>query len=282
MIKNGKLFGKINIIDLLVVLVAIVAIAAIVLFVLKPKDGGDTLIMKYRIEEVDEFVAEKVHVGDDLYDDTFSLDLGKVIDVELDDSITYGGITNGVYTVGTKEGYHSMIITGECKGEKTSLGAEIGGKKYGVGHSFVLRAGDAKLYLRVYDIKLKEDVDESENNIVEEPLTEVKFTLFLEEIENYVAEAIKVGAPVKNTDRNGDLGTVSAVTLEDSISYYETEEGFKLGSREGYSSVYVECTAMGRITDEGIEVDGKTYSVGDSFNTRLGTAKAYLKIRSIG
>ena len=46
MIKNGKLFGKINIIDLMVVLVVLVAIAAVALFILKPKDGGDTLIMK--------------------------------------------------------------------------------------------------------------------------------------------------------------------------------------------------------------------------------------------
>ena len=283
MIKNGKLFGKINIIDLLVILVVLVAVAAVALFLLKPKDGGDTLIMKFRIEEVDEFVAEKVHIGDDLYDDTFSLDLGKVTEIEIDDSITYGGITNGVYTVGSKEGYKSMIITGECKGTKTSLGAEIGGKKYGVGHSFVLRAGDAKLYLRVYDIMLKDDYDKQneENAQKAEPLSEIKLTLFLEEIEDYVADSITIGAPVKNTDRNGELGIVSNVRIEDSISYHETEDGFKISSKEGYSSIYIECTAMGKITDEGVEIDGKTYNIGDGFNVRLGTTKAYLKLRSV-
>ena len=282
MIKNGKLFGKINIIDLLVILVVLVAIAAVAVFVLKPKDGGDTLIMKFRIEEVDEFVAEKVHVGDDLYDDTFSLDLGKVIDVELDDSMSYGGLTNGVYTLGTKENYYSMIITGECKGEKTSLGAEIGGKKYGVGHSFVLRAGDAKLYLRVYDIKLKEDVTENENNEVEQPLTEVKLSLYATEVEGFVAESITAGDKAKNTDRNGELGQVSEVVLSDSQSYYETEDGIKLGSKEGFYAVTVNCTAMGVVTDEGIEVDGKLYSVGDAFNARFGNTTLRVMVRSIG
>ena len=70
MVKNGKLFGKINIIDLLVILVILAAIAAVAVFLFMPKSGGDTLIMKFRIEEVDEFVAKKVHVGDELYDDT--------------------------------------------------------------------------------------------------------------------------------------------------------------------------------------------------------------------
>lgn len=282
MIKNGKLFGKINIIDLMVVLVVLVAIAAVALFILKPKDGGDTLIMKFRIEEVDEFVAEKVHIGDDLYDDTFSLDLGKVIDVELDDSMSYGGLTNGVYTLGTKENYYSMIITGECKGEKTSLGAEIGGKKYGVGHSFVLRAGDAKLYLRVYDIKLKEDVIESEKNEVEEPLTEVKLTLHATEVEGFVAESIKTGVKTKNTDRNGELGNVSDVALAASESYYETDSGIMLGSKEGYYSVTVTCTAMGVVTEEGIEVDGKLYSIGDAFNARFGSTSLRVMVSSIG
>ena len=126
MLKNGKLFGKINIIDFLAVLALIVVIAAAAVFVLRPKDGGDTLVMKFRIEEVDGFVAKKVHVGDELYDDTNLQDIGVVTDVELSDSISYGQVNDSVYTLTSKEGYYSMIITGEVKGRKTKLGAEIG------------------------------------------------------------------------------------------------------------------------------------------------------------
>ncbi len=119
-------------------------------------NNQDILIIKYRIEEVDESVTEKIKVGDKLYDDTYSLELGKVIDVEIDDSISYSQTDDeNNYSITSKEGYKSMIITGECKGTKTKQGAEIGGRKYGVGHSFVLSTGDAKLYLRVYDIQSK-------------------------------------------------------------------------------------------------------------------------------
>lgn len=91
-------------------------IAAAAVFVLRPKDGGDTLVMKFRIEVVDGFVAEKVHVGDELYDDTNLQDIGVVTDVELSDSISYGQVNDSVYTLTSKEGYYSMIITGEDQG----------------------------------------------------------------------------------------------------------------------------------------------------------------------
>ena len=285
MIKNGKLFGKINIIDLLVILVVLVAVAAVALFVLKPKDGGDTLIMKFRIEEVDEFVAEKVHNGDALYDDTYSLDLGFICEnPEISDSITYGGVTDGVYTVGTKEGYCSMVITGECKGTKTSLGAEIGGKKYGVGHTFVLRAGDAKLYLRVYDIKLKEDYEKQQKESGNEvkTLKDVKLSLYTPEIESYIAESIKVGAPAANADKSQTLGTVTNVTVGESKSYIETEDGISLVAKPEYSSLTVECTAKGEITDEGVVIDGKLFSMGDTFTLRAGSTKVFVKVSYVG
>ena len=113
MLKNGKLFGKINVIDFLAILAVVVVIAAAAVFVLRPKD--DTLIIKFRIEEVDGFVAKKVHIGDEMYDDTNLQDIGVVTDVELSDSISYGQVNDSVYTLTSKEGYYSMIITGEVK-----------------------------------------------------------------------------------------------------------------------------------------------------------------------
>jgi len=284
MIKNGKLFGKINVIDLLVVLVILVAIAAVVVFVLMPKDGADELVMKFRIEEVDQFVAKKVKIGDSLYDDTYSLDLGKVTDIEIGDSISYGEVSDGVYTINTKEGYYSMIITGECKGNKTNLGAEIAGKKYGVGHTFVLRAGDAKLYLRVYDIMLKEDYDkqQTEQGNENENLKDVKVTLYAPEIETFVAESVEVGEKVKNIEKNCEIGAVSAVNLSESKSYVETEQGIVLVSKPDFSSISIECTVTGELTDEGLKIEGKLLSVGDTFDVRAGSTKLPVMISYIG
>lgn len=156
--EKGRLFGKINIIDLIVLLVIIAAVAIVGLSFAKgdSTESQDTLVMKYYIEEANDFVAEKVQVGDMLYDDNEEIELGKVTDVEIGEPVSWAGTADGQYVQVSRDGFSSMIITGEVAGTKTDIGAEINGVKYGVGHTMVLRAGDAKLYLRVYDIAVKE------------------------------------------------------------------------------------------------------------------------------
>lgn len=271
MIKNGKLFGKINIIDFLVVLVILVGIAAVAAFLFIPRGAGDELVMKFMIEEVDAFVADKVKVGDELYDESFSLDLGYVTAVEKGPSVSYIENAKGGYTRISKEGLYSMVITGEVMGEKTSLGAEIGGKKYGVGHTFVLRAGDAKLYLRVYDIQLKSDVASSENQAENQTPTDVIITLFTPETEEFIAESLQNNVAV--TIAGNTFGNAAEVKTAPSESYIESASGFVSASKPGYKAVTVEVYASGIVSDSGVTIDGKLYSIGDSFDVRVGNVK---------
>lgn len=282
MLKNGKVFGKINIIDLLAILVAVVAIAAVAVFFLRPKSGGDTLIMKFRIEEVDEFVAEKVHVGDDLYDDTYQQELGVVTDVELDNSISYGEVVDGVYTLTSKEGYYSMIITGEVQGTKTSLGAEIGGEKYGVGHTMVLRAGDAKLYLRVYDIAVKEEDGTSSESEKPAELTPVGVSFYTPEVEDFILTNMALGDAVSDAARKTEFGTVQTLDIADAAVYVETPDGLITSAKEGFSSARIDVTVQGELTADGVKVDGRVYSVGDELNLRIGSSRLTVKICAIG
>ena len=270
MIKNGKLFGKINIIDFLVVLVILVAVAAVAAFVFMPKDTGDELVMKFMIEEVDEFVADKVNIGNALYDNDFSISLGYVTDIEKGPSVSYFENKDGTYSRIAKEGLYSMIITGEVMGEKTSLGAEIGGKKYGVGHSFVLRAGDAKLYLRVYDIQLKSDVVASENQQSQE-YSDVVIGLYAPEIEDFIAENLT--SDTTATIPGSALGNVTDVKKEPSESLMEGPSGFISASKPGYNSVTVELAAKGILSESGITIDGKLHSIGDTLDVRVGNVK---------
>ncbi len=155
--KKGKLFGKINIIDLLILVILVAAIAVLgVKFLGKGGKDVQTLEMKFHIEEVDTWVTENVQVGDALYDGTYEQNLGVVTNVETGQSKTWGQNADGQYVLSSRDGYNSMTITGEVQGTKTAVGAEVNGQLYGVGHSMVLYAGDAKLYLRVQDIRVKE------------------------------------------------------------------------------------------------------------------------------
>ena len=283
MFKNGKLFGKINIIDFLAALAVIVVLAAAAVFVLRPKDGDDTLIMKFRIEEVDGFVADKVHVGDELYDDTYLQDIGVVTDVELADSISYGQVNDSVYTLTTKEGYYSMIITGEVKGTKTKLGAEIGGKKYGVGHSMVLRAGDAKMYLRIYDIALKDENGTQNTDDAADTKTDVKLVLYTEEVPAFVAENIQAGdKAVDAARRSTELGTVETIETADAVVFAETANGLEQCAKPGYVSVTLTTTAHAELVEGGVKIGERIYSVGDEIDMRAGSSRLTALVRSIG
>ena len=269
MIKNGKLFGKINVIDFLVILVILVGIAAVAVFLFVPRGAGDELVMKYMIEEVDTFVADKVKIGDKLYDESFSLELGEVTAVEKGPSVSYIENARGGYSRISKDGLYSMIITGEVMGKKTSLGAEIGGKKYGIGHTFVLRAGDAKLYLRVYDIQLKSDASSEENDM---PATsDVIITLFAPETEEYITESL-----ISDTDVTvaGNLfGKAAEIKTAPSESYAEGDNGFVSASKPGYKSVTVDVAACGILSDDGVTIDRRLYSIGDTVDIRVGNVK---------
>ena len=149
---------KINIIDLLIIIVIVAAIAfAAVAISKKANQKADpTLLIQYYIEEVDDWVADEVKIGADLYDDNAEVNLGKVVDIERKEAISWGATSEGQYVQTSRDGFSSLLITGEVQGQKTGIGATIDNQKYGVGHSMVLRAGDAKMYLRVYNISVKE------------------------------------------------------------------------------------------------------------------------------
>lgn len=156
--EKGKLFGKVNIIDLiiLIAIVAAVAVVGINFFRSNTSAPANVIQMEFYAEEVSDFVAKKVKVGADLYDDTDKVMLGKVTEVKTGPSVVWINTSDGRVVKSSKEGFRSITITGEMTGEKTSIGATVGGVKYGVGHSMVLRAGDAKIYLRVSELKVKE------------------------------------------------------------------------------------------------------------------------------
>lgn len=165
--KNGKVFGKINIIDLIVIVVLVLAIGVFGYVKISnsvvdnddPKKmtvdtaDGDELYITYYAEEVPEYVANRVKTDSFLMDADTNMKLGVVTDVKVDEAVTYSNTDDGKVVASSKEGYNSIKITGKTKGKLGKYGAEISTMTYGVGHSLTLRAGDAKIFLKIYDIK---------------------------------------------------------------------------------------------------------------------------------
>ena len=155
--KNGKLFGKINIIDLLVLLVIMVAV---LIFGGKKlmdrktaaENAPETFTMEFYTDEVYDYVTEHVKVGETIFDADKDVVMGKVTSFEVGPSKVYYPDSQGKVVVSEKEGFSSITIKGEMTGKLGDLGAVIDGETYGVGHTFTVRVGKAKIYLKVSDI----------------------------------------------------------------------------------------------------------------------------------
>ena len=155
--KNGKLFGKINLIDLLIVLVIIALAIFIVVRFVSPKDDGPDLvpikISMYSSEEPD-FVVNHLKEGAPVKDGKEESIIGTLDSIEIGDPISYAENEDATAVIpAIKEDCNSVEIQILANGEINDFGANVNGVQYAVGHSLVVYAGNAKLYLRVSDIQ---------------------------------------------------------------------------------------------------------------------------------
>jgi len=89
--RNGRLFGKISIIDVLVILVVLVMAAAFYVKGQRPQTGTavteQSVTFQIRARGVDDYVADAILVGDFLYDQDYSSGgkaIGEITDVQVE------------------------------------------------------------------------------------------------------------------------------------------------------------------------------------------------------
>ena len=154
--KNGKLFGKISIIDIGIVIMLLAAALFIVykLDIFSPEQApvneGDKLKITFYQEEVYTFTAENVEIGDPASEQFQNISFGKVVDIKIDDSVSWGVEKDGKQVKSTRKGWLSVFITVEAKGIYGANGITIGGYTYHVGQYMILRAGTSVFYGRLY------------------------------------------------------------------------------------------------------------------------------------
>jgi hypothetical protein len=154
--KKGMLFGKINIIDLVIIVVVVCAgifVVTKLLGVGAAKENTTKVKITYIEDECAEYVVPYTQVGDPLLDGTENVSLGTVTDVVTDTANSYSTLEDGTIVSGAKEGYVAVYITGELEGVLTDNGVLVGNNLYAVGHSMVLYAGQGKYYCVVYSIE---------------------------------------------------------------------------------------------------------------------------------
>ncbi len=148
-----------NVIDVIIIVAVLAVIAVFGYSQLKGRvetASGKTIQMQFMSEDVSDFVVDQLQVGDTVVDDGTNSELGTVTDIQTEDSVLYAPDSEGKYVQTTKPDSKKVTITTEVKGTEYEHGAILGNTKYSVGHSMTIRAGKAKIYLRVYDIQVKE------------------------------------------------------------------------------------------------------------------------------
>ena len=155
--KNGRLFGKINIIDLIIIIVLILIVCFIgyrFLGIGNNQDSAQTVYISFYDCESADFVVNGLEEGSAVYNGTDDAGIGTLKSFEIGDARSYELDPNtGEIIRAPKEDYSSVIITVEAQGVIGNNGVTINGVLYGIGHSAVVYAGDCKFYPQVYSIE---------------------------------------------------------------------------------------------------------------------------------
>ena len=156
--KNGKLFGKINIIDLLIILVVIAALVFVGLKVLAPKRSGGDAVQTNKVQisfyaaKVEPGVEDCLVEGAPLYEDLTNVPLGELkswsVEPEYENQVNANG---DAVKVEVPNNYF-VNVTAEVNGNVTSDGLHIGSSIYCVGAHYTIHVGTAKIYAECSEI----------------------------------------------------------------------------------------------------------------------------------
>ncbi|HHU23449.1 MAG TPA: DUF4330 family protein [Clostridiales bacterium] len=156
--NKGKLFGKLNIIDAVIIAIIILLLAFFAYRFIQGRnaDYGNNSVpvaITFYHEEAPNYVVERLKIGNPVIDANGRINLGTISGFETGDSISFAETSDGEIKTTHKEGYCSLLLTSHAQGYLGPHGVTIGGTLYGVGHTMVIYAGDAKLYLTISDIQ---------------------------------------------------------------------------------------------------------------------------------
>lgn len=151
--KNGRIGGKVNLIDLIIILVLIAVIAFVGYRFFLRDDAGlvknDAVRMEFVATVVPKYAAEQIEIGARAFDAEENTSLGTITAVEFGDAYEFVPNDEGKTVMLEPTDSVSVKITTETVGNMDGNGVVIDGVRYAAGHSMVLYAGNAKVWVKV-------------------------------------------------------------------------------------------------------------------------------------
>lgn len=150
--KQGRLFGKISIVDIIIVILIILA-GSFFFKQIGLKNSKDLIAKKtdnlqivFHQEEINDFTANNVEIGDIAKESLHNANIGTVTDVILDDAIVWEYDLDGIQVKSSKEGFSSIDIVMETTGVLGPNGITLDGSTYYLGQTITLKVGSSIFY----------------------------------------------------------------------------------------------------------------------------------------
>ena len=141
---KGRLFGKINIVDLLIVLLIIVIVGGVyfVFFGGADKQVVETtkVVYDFEITNVNKDFVDAINSGDPIRDSTRGNELGTVISkTSKNATMLNEDLINGRYVIADVPNAYDVVITIEAKADITPANIIVGGVEVKVGKKFFIK-----------------------------------------------------------------------------------------------------------------------------------------------
>ena len=147
---NGRLFGKISVIDVLVILVVIALAGALYVKNTRPHTGTSvttqTITYQVLVEGAQSYLKDNIHVGDKVYDLTYSSGgspLGEITAIEEQPGSKLTTFTDGTMGLASVEDGVNLLLTIEGEGL-------VNDKGYSINRVYDLGINAARTYYTKY------------------------------------------------------------------------------------------------------------------------------------
>lgn len=121
--KNGRLFGKISVIDVLAILVVAVLAVALRFKSNQPLTGGSNVPMqpitfKVQLEAAPSYLEKNIHIGDEVYDQAYPSGgaLGTIIDIQKEPGSTLATYSDATVAITPVDDTDNLVLTIQGEG----------------------------------------------------------------------------------------------------------------------------------------------------------------------
>ena len=136
--RDGRLFGKISILDVIVLVVAGVLVAAVYLNQM-PQTGSTVatvpVVYQMRLQNQPQEMLEAIQEGDQLFDPARSTggSLGEIIEIQVSDGTNQASLDDGTVAMVPAQGYYDLLLTIEGQALVEADGTVLLNRVYALG-----------------------------------------------------------------------------------------------------------------------------------------------------